>query len=292
MESTRPLPFLRSEPEPPCRPDVHVEFAPWPGSTEPVTHVEGVVALHGPGCAVFTVAPGSRVVCLDGRRIVVDLAASLDDAELHTLLFGRPFGWLLHQRGLCPLHAAVVRIGDAAVALAGHSGQGKSTLARAFVARGHGLTSDDMAVVDPRTLLVAPGFPSLKLWRDVADAHGDDRRVAVRADVDKYHVGLPEAFETAPAPLRLVVAIGRDPARPDIRLLPLERRQSAAMLRCHLVNADLARRSGAATAGFHWTLAVAAQVPVVALDRRDDMAAIPAICAAVERLLERPGAAA
>lgn len=268
--------------------DILVEFSSWNLPPVPPTQSLDMIALYGNDCAVFTMAPGQRIVCLAGNRIILDLPKPLSDAELHTWVFGRPIGWLMHQRGLTPLHAAVVRVGDVAVALAGHSGAGKSTLARAMVARGHGVISDDLAVVDPDSLLVAPGFPSLKLWESAAAAIGDDvsGADAVREGVGKFHISLRDAFDATPAPLRLVVAIGRDPTRTSFGFQRLSRRQAEAMLHSHAFNAVLARLSGDAAAGFRWSLSVAAKVPVIALDRLDRMAALPSICAEIERLVD------
>lgn len=286
VQSPRPFPFLWPEPDAMREADIGIEFSAWtPPEGAPSLSLE-MITFYGTDCVAFTIAPGQRIICLGGNRIVADLAAPMSDAELHSWIFGRPIGWLLHQRGLTPLHAAVVRVGDVAVALAGHSGAGKSTLARAMVARGHGAVSDDLAIIDPGSLLVAPGFPSLKLWESAATANGDDVRhaPAVREGSSKFHIQLPGAFDPTPAPLGLVVAIGRDTARPDFRLQRLNRRQAEAMLQCHVFNSWLARQSGSATAGFHWSLTVAAKVSVMALDRRDRMEDLPLICAQIEQL--------
>ncbi|UOK70338.1 hypothetical protein [Ancylobacter polymorphus] len=48
-------------------------------------------------------------------------------------------------------------------------------------ARGHGLLTDDLAVIDPRSGMVAPGAPAVRLWsastRMSGDATPDERRV-------------------------------------------------------------------------------------------------------------------
>jgi hypothetical protein len=56
------------------------------------------------------------------------------------------------------------------VAFVGPRGQGKSTLAAAFIARGHGLLTDDLLPLRPNGQLVRAiaGPPQLKLWPDAA----------------------------------------------------------------------------------------------------------------------------
>lgn len=289
VETPRRFPYLWPEPDAARIADIRVEFSPWTPPDNPPSLSFDMISFYGTDCAVFTIAPGQRIICLGGNRIVVDLTRPVSDAELHTWIFGRPIGWLLHQRGLTPLHAAVVRVGSVAIALAGHSGAGKSTLARAMVGRGHGVMSDDLAIIDPSSLLVEPGFASLKLWESAAVANGDDvkQAVAVKVEANKFHIPLPDAFDPTPAALGLVVAIGRDTARSDFRMLRLTQRQAEAMLQYHIMNTQLARQSGSAAIGFQWSLTVASKVPVMALDRPDRMDDLPLICAQIEQIVSR-----
>jgi hypothetical protein len=93
-------------------------------------------------------------------------AALLDlfDRLVHALL-----GHLLAQ-GIYVVHAGAVVFQGGALALAGRSGQGKTTLTLGLLRRGLGLLSDEFAVVEPterrlmpyhRSLHVRPGTPEL-----------------------------------------------------------------------------------------------------------------------------------
>ena len=88
---------------------------------------------------------------------------------------GPALALILHQRGLCVLHASGVAVRDGAIAFLGGPGAGKSTTAAALYARRYGVVADDVLAVDlsgtePLTL---PGFPQLKLWPDSLAALGD-----------------------------------------------------------------------------------------------------------------------
>lgn len=56
-----------------------------------------------------------------------------------------------------PLHAAVIAIGDRAVAICGPSGAGKTTLALYLRGRSHAIVADDLAAIDVATGLVHHG---------------------------------------------------------------------------------------------------------------------------------------
>lgn len=58
---------------------------------------------------------------------------------------------------LFPLHAAVIGMGDKAVAICGPSGAGKTTLALYLREQSHAIIADDMAAIDPNTAMVHHG---------------------------------------------------------------------------------------------------------------------------------------
>lgn len=153
--------------------DVSIRLAP---VDAPAPGTPSVWGLTGDGNhAVLTVENIARYAIVGGNSIVVDRAEGVAPADLRLFLLGSAFGALFHQRGLLPLHANAIAIGDGAVAFMGRSGAGKSTMAGAFLDRGFPLLADDVCVVtqgaDGRAM-AQPGLPRLRLWRDAVEASG------------------------------------------------------------------------------------------------------------------------
>jgi hypothetical protein len=122
------------------------------------------IETNAEGCDIVW-GGDARVRISAGRRVRVDARRGVEIAALRAALLGPVWGVILAQRGLLPLHASAVDIGGGAVALAGASGQGKSTMAAALLERGHALLSDDISAVawhgDVPSIL--PAFPQQKL---------------------------------------------------------------------------------------------------------------------------------
>jgi len=109
------------------------------------------------------------LVAADGGLIVARRlrhAASAPRA-FETYLLGQVLSFALIARGLEPLHATAVVVGDAAIGFLGDSGRGKSTLGAAFVRAGHRLLTDDLLVLrdDTGSVRAAAGPARLKLFR-------------------------------------------------------------------------------------------------------------------------------
>ncbi|WP_042699096.1 hypothetical protein [Azospirillum sp. B506] len=177
-------------------------------------------------CRFALAAVGAYLVSSDGREVIVSPAPGAEDAEIRLFLFGTVFAMVCHRRGLLPLHACCVRVGDKAVAFAGDSGVGKSTLAATLWTRGYPLLADDVTVVDmnaPGGPRVLPAFPRVKLWRDSLERLGlpVDGLGAVRASLDKYHLPVEEGFCATSLPLAGLVQLEKSRQLPaGIRLLP------------------------------------------------------------------------
>lgn len=163
---------------------------------------DGACWLAVPGVARFQVDPG-------GRRVVVEPHQDVPEPLLRAFLLGRVLAILCFKRGLLPLHASCVRIDGRAHAFSGPCGTGKSTLAAAFLRRGHAVLADDLTVIDPAAPggpLVWPSFPRLKLCGDAAQAMGVATEGLERVGWagDKVHVPLADGFHATPLPLAAV----------------------------------------------------------------------------------------
>ncbi len=116
----------------------------------------------------------------DGTEFLVDAGAEhvwgnysapLTIEDLSTYLLGPVMGFALRRRGMTPLHASAVRIGDAAVAIAGDAGAGKSTTAAALALRGAGGLCEDIAALHESEgrFCIEPGYPRVCLWPDAVE---------------------------------------------------------------------------------------------------------------------------
>jgi hypothetical protein len=153
--------------------------------------------LHVPGVARYLVSGGDSIVIRpDGDP---------DEDSLRVFLLGSGLGALLFQRGLLVLHGNAIRVGDQCLICVGASGTGKSTLATAFLRRGHDLLADDVVPV-AQDCSVLPGFPRIKLWQDTADRF--DIRTAglrrIRPAMEKYDYPVRDRYAGEPLPARWV----------------------------------------------------------------------------------------
>jgi len=124
-------------------------------------------------------------------------------------------GVVLHQRGILPLHANVMVLGQGAAAFMGASGAGKSTMAAWFHDRGYPVLSDDVCAVtsaEDGRVLAQPGIPRLRLWRDALEATGRDAAAHEHAfdDADKYNVRTAVAAGEVPQPLNAIYLLDTD----------------------------------------------------------------------------------
>lgn len=160
-------------------------------------------------CRVAVEKIAAYLIDSAGLRVTIAPALPLSAPAIRMLLLGHVFGILCHKRHLLPLHASCALIDGHAVAFAGQSGIGKSTLAAAFFKRGCTLLADDVTAVDldaPGGPVVRPAIPQLKIWRDVMAAlklpiEGLERS---RAELERYHLPLDAAFTHVPRPLAAV----------------------------------------------------------------------------------------
>lgn len=129
-----------------------------------LTEAAGGYRLRFYGVCDFEIAEHLRVV----RVRLMGAAAG----RLAALLFsGSAMAWLLRLAGDCVLHASAVEVGGAALALAGGSGTGKSTLAAWLCAAGAVCITDDVLRLQPtgRGFRCFPGTAQIRLRKRAGD---------------------------------------------------------------------------------------------------------------------------
>ena len=136
---------------------------------------DSVNAERRPMVTVGRTSCGFRFQYADGTVVWIDndatrawcrsaAGATLDDTAVY--LTGPVLGFILRQRGYVALHASAVQIGDAALAIVGPHGAGKSTMAAALATRGFPLISDDVLHVRraASAWVAEPYAHGLRLW--------------------------------------------------------------------------------------------------------------------------------
>ena len=192
-------------------PELRIAIGTVPPRLQEAIEVSPLLQVNQQGEALLSIEGVATYWLRSPQEIVVAPQTAADAPDIRTFLFGTVFGLLVHRRGLFPLHASCVRIGDRAIALCGRSGAGKSTLAAALTRRGRKLLADDVCVIDPDTAgrpVVLPAFPRVKLWKDSLDAMGiaSDGLTPNRDGQSKYYLRFDEVteFEARPVPLAAI----------------------------------------------------------------------------------------
>jgi hypothetical protein len=166
-----------------------------------------------------------------GREIWADwpdTSYTLEDAA--TYLMGPVIGFVLRLRGVLPLHASAVALGDCAIAIAAGPGAGKSTTAAGFARLGHAVLSDDLAALRERgdDFLVQPGYPRVNVWPDSArNLFGaEDSLAPISPTWDKRYLPLDQnglRFEQRALPLRAIYLLDdRDAALKSPQITEVE----------------------------------------------------------------------
>jgi len=271
------------------------ELTPWIGSADhpvdltiaagPVEPAEGDnwLTVHEDGTISLRIRDLVRILIVGGRHITVDILQPRDEMGWRLFVLGATIGYLCHQRGIFPLHAATVVIGARTVALAGESGAGKSTLAFALNRRGHRLLSDDLTVLREQgdQIEMLPAFPRLKLWNDtlVAMKEATDGLQRVRDGLDKFDLCQREGFDPAPRRLDAIFVLrkGDEPA-----IEPVPPAHAVSLIFANIVRRRVAERLGRKAVLFQETVSIARHVPVMRLIRPIDFAQLEETARMVE----------
>ncbi len=216
-------------------PDVEIRYAPVPtrlaGATQSIREAEiaeNAVLIRIPGVARYHVK--------NGNQILVAAEPGTGARELRLFLLGSAFGAIYFQRGFFPLHASVVVINGKAVAFAGDSGAGKSTMTAWMNVQGYALLCDDVCVIrfdDHHSPMAYPGFPRLKLWSDALKEFEIDPSELQRDHfrTDKYHLSISGRFGMDPVPLQHINVLQFSDSDSAPRIEDIQPAQAVHLLR-------------------------------------------------------------
>jgi hypothetical protein len=150
------------------------------------------------------------------RQVVIHASPAADQRQLQRFLVGTVMGVVLSQRDLTVLHASAVTIGGKAVAFIGSPGMGKSSMAAAMRRLGRRVLTDDIAAVELNGPVhtVVPGYPRLKLDREIADCLGLDFTAMepLQEGEAKRTCDVTNEFCATPRPLCCVYLLEEGPA--------------------------------------------------------------------------------
>lgn len=154
----------------------------------------------------------------DRKLIVVHPCPAADPGLIPVLVAGSALAHVLAAEGRLGLHASAVEHDGRAVAIAGPSGTGKSTLAAVLCAAGAGLVSDDVLRVDvtPQGAICFPGTRSLRLRPQAASLAADIGAADARETADGRTAVFPHC--AGDGPLDLAAIVVPEPSREATRL--------------------------------------------------------------------------
>lgn len=167
---------------------------------------EGVCYCAGEKDFLLTIPEVGRYWIHQGELIIVDPLPQANEQSIVLFLMGSAFGALFIQRRLLALHASAVEREGKAILFAGTSGAGKSTIGNLMQQRGYRFVTDDIAVINPQSSQVVPGFQSMKIWEDILVYLKDDFQHArrVRPNLMKYHIPARKATSLKQVPINIV----------------------------------------------------------------------------------------
>ena len=163
---------------------------------------------------------GTHVVSADGTR-VASVLPTRASWQWQRLLAAQALPLAAAAHGFEPLHASAVAIAGRAVAFTAPSGTGKTSIAMHLVARGAGLLTDDVLVVEttPSALLAHPGVRLLNANRaELAELQAGRERLGTTLG-EEEKVQLRPPVEQAALPLAALYKLVREPAGARFRIV-------------------------------------------------------------------------
>lgn len=204
-------------------------------SASPLGKPDAVIQFNDEACAGH--ADRAHIQFEDGvsavlspfsAEICIQFSASSSFEDVCTYIQGPVLGFFAQLRGgRAVLHACSAVIGGQALAFAGESTIGKSTLAAVWAQAGYAVLSDDVCVCleDETGIRVPPGCFHVRLWPGAVKLlfGREDALPLIAPPWEKRYLDLMEMgrFQTEPAPLSAVYAMEPAPADAELSIHPL-----------------------------------------------------------------------
>jgi len=242
------------------------------------------VKIDTDGSILLTIPGLVRFLVRHGKSVTVEILRDEVAQGWRLFLLGSVLSMLCHQRRLLPLHAATVKIGGRNIAIAGHSGMGKSTLAFSLMQRGHGLLSDDVTVLEVNSAQcgwIMPAFPRLKLWYDTCRALGVEPETLprVRDDLPKVDYGRSIDFDYTPGPLDGIVILNE---AAELKLVPEPKSHAVTAILGHVSRRRIGHLLGCDRSLFAQAAMLSSKVEVLQLSRPKQFELLPAAAVLIE----------
>lgn len=234
-------------------------MAPWSGASlqfrraggTPVLNGEPVAVRRGPGGVVLSAryldhrgewiqhsGMGVFHVSPDLKFVDVYPEPEVSEELLGLVLVGQVSTFVLAKRGYHCLHASAVTAAGRTAVFVGTNGQGKSTMAGCFLARGATLLTDDALPirVEDDAVYGGPGLPMMKMWGDTAANLAPQEELPSLPLLTKKLLVLNGRFPFAEAPAKLdgLFALSRyrqaAGETPEISLVRMSPRESLTLL--------------------------------------------------------------
>jgi hypothetical protein len=143
----------------------------------------------------------------DGSNVVLVVSEASERTQISRSLTigltGLIAGACLNLQGKVGIHANALSLEGLAVAFAGISGMGKSTLSTYCASRGAGFITDDILTVDADGL-AHPGIPRLKLYPHTGESLGLDASEDTNYKIHYHPQQLGATLHQQPVPLGII----------------------------------------------------------------------------------------
>jgi len=225
----------------------------------------------------------------DGFHISAWLEPETDEETLRHLLLDQVMPRVLSGQGRLILHASAVCMDDLALAFAGETGLGKSTLAASLHVSGYPLLTDDGLVLkaEGTCIKALPCYPGLRLWPESVTALFKDspQKKAMASYSPKNRVVMPKSDEINPVDLAVLFVLTKSEPGEEtaaVRVSRLSQRDACMELVRNSFQLDVSNRKQV-TALFAAATATAERLPVFSLSYPRDFSSLPAVHEAILR---------